>query len=190
MYASINEMNATTTDRLRTVLLAEAAPTPQNVEGEALIRNFRLGYPAAHGHPGPEPVRLTAITFGQSSRPKGGCRMRMKAIELSNWLREKTGFPLIEPEPEFKPLLRAKPDHDVVQILPHPMPHIVPMTIVHGGHAVTNNGNYVAAPFMPHREWRPSTFTGRLNKALVTLGPWEGRAVAFVLGAFQTWGDL
>lgn len=35
---------------------------------------------------------------------------------------------------------------------------------------------------IPHHLARPKTFTGRLHRALITLGPWEGRLVAFVLG--------
>jgi len=33
-----------------------------------------------------------------------------------------------------------------------------------------------------HRHHRPHSFTGRLHKAFLTLSPWEGRALSFVIG--------
>lgn len=106
--------------------------------------------------------------------------MRLKAVELSNWLREKTGFSLIETE-GLTPLFPNQPNvvHIVPPALPRPRPHDIPVEIVYGGMSVPVA---VARPPFRHREWRPTNFAGRLHKALVTLGPWEGRAVAFVLG--------
>ncbi|THH10669.1 hypothetical protein EW145_g1162 [Phellinidium pouzarii] len=126
-------------------------------------------------------------------RHRCGRRMRIKAIALSvkNWLRERVGLPSISP-PHFKSF------QDLVAAAHHPerMHHegaIVAMSLpVHMSHIAGQGDGKDAGTFDQvnhlhpvhhlHHHWRPTTFTGRLQKALMALGPWEGRIVAFVIG--------
>ena len=139
------------------------------------------------GKPLLETTPFTAVPRpGQSASRHAGCGLKNKAVAMSNKFREMLGLPIIAPpqhwehdevpiEPlpfigtpmEFKPAgfdgdIGPRPDGaGIVHILP--MPH-------HG-----------MGPHRPHFHHR--SFLHRVHRALMVLGPWEGRAVAFVLGA-------
>jgi len=93
------------------------------------------------------------------SRHFCGASLREKAIRLSNAFRHALGMPLVEAS-------AAIPVHGEVHILPIPFPqnNVMPHNGHHGHHK--------------HRK----SFFGRIHKAIKALGPWEGRAVSFVLG--------
>lgn len=88
---------------------------------------------------------------------KGGCRggMRAKTMQIGNKLRVILGLPPIEAH-----------SHGMSKI------HITESTS-----QPTRHRHYHA-----HQHMYKQPFTFRLSHALATLGPWEGRAVSFVLG--------
>jgi hypothetical protein len=101
-------------------------------------------------------------------RPCAGMRFQDKAVSISNTFRKALGLPLIETA-SFYPI------------------HILPMPIdaAHAGgivppHIAQHTGPYHGTrhSFHHHR----GSFFRRIHHVLVTLGPWESRAVAFVLG--------
>jgi hypothetical protein len=125
---------------------------------------------------------------GSGGRTRRPCRMRLKAIKISNAFRKVLGLPLIQtdvaqpdtPTPDgdgryhILPFVGTPPtvvkvnEPNRVSILPHPHPH-------HHHHHHPHDGGF------RHR-MASSPFMERLQVALTALGPWEGRAVAFVLG--------
>jgi len=119
--------------------------------------------------------------------PCRGARMRAKAIEFSNSVRKALGLPLIEPSTIT---LISAPNHGTEQSgRVHILPFIgTPNTFVEPG-KFDANPPYLAHPHRPYhnhegfrQRLRNSPFIERLHIALMALGPWEGRAVAFVLG--------
>lgn len=172
------------------ILSTENVPKANNVPAMA---HMRWGLAAANaGVPTPEAkVGISMIDPTEEFWNRNGKspartlkrNMRAKAITMANWVREKVGLPLIQmPEvgrihgvvkPGFVTILESS--HQ-----PHQEPDIH-VSSVQGGHHVQHEGKWT--PHAHHRHgWRATSFSGRLNKALMTLGPWEGRAVAFVLG--------
>lgn len=134
--------------------------------------------------------------------------MRAKAFALQNWLRSKFGMESIEPfhhhHPDFKsgghpkwlqPLeASAVDEHGPKHFFPPPPHHPSEMhdgEEHHHPHHLPQFGemedgegrvHHAHHDHHMHHFRRPHSFGGRLTKALMTLGPWEGRAVAFVLG--------
>ncbi|PFH53681.1 hypothetical protein AMATHDRAFT_83634 [Amanita thiersii Skay4041] len=130
-------------------------------------------------------------------------KMHMKAIEISNAFRQAFGMPLIEPS-------HREPDHTEGHVFKGtykilPFIGTEPTFIEVKGQkesgeleATTRGGDAaVIRPFISpdnatvhrngtHRNcWKriaEAPFLKRLSVALMSLGPWEGRAVAFVLG--------
>ncbi|KDQ55648.1 hypothetical protein JAAARDRAFT_37052 [Jaapia argillacea MUCL 33604] len=112
-------------------------------------------------------------------------RMRAKALEISNAFRKALGMSPIETETP------ATTDSNTVHILPFigtplPTPSAVPVTGFKGAEMSDER-----EPDMRMTHHRPArlrmkchrpSFMRRVHRALMTLGPWEGRAVAFVLG--------
>ncbi|KAF8134375.1 hypothetical protein EV363DRAFT_1323294 [Boletus edulis] len=94
------------------------------------------------------------------SRHLCGASLREKAIRLSNAFRHALGMPLIEAS-------AAVPMHGEVHIFPVPFPQ---------NNVMPHNGHH------GHQHKHRKSFFGRIHKAIKALGPWEGRAVAFVLG--------
>jgi hypothetical protein len=94
--------------------------------------------------------------------------LRNKAIILSNAVRKALGFPLIE---EYRPIDIGKERPDgLVRILPIHLPMKVELD---------ENNHHHGHHHMKHHK---GSFMRRMHHALMALGPWEGRAVAFVLG--------
>lgn len=123
-------------------------------------------------------------------------KLKNKAIEISNKFRSTFGLPLIEaPGPVF---IHA-PASPLI-----PIPYAAPAP--KGGLHILPIGppSFVQhPPFNPHpsvEEWANRrkgvgrggchrSFVHRVHRALTILGPWEGRAVAFVLGESSAFCD-
>jgi hypothetical protein len=122
-------------------------------------------------------------------------KIKNKALEISNKFRQTFGLPLIESSPVSmnnvsinRPLIPIPRPHDQgeIKILPFigtpPVPVVTPNDLrpMNRPHRVVD-----ARPAQRMRH-RPGgchrSFVHRLHRALMVLGPWEGRAVAFVLG--------
>jgi len=153
--------------------------------------NLRFGHAVAHGdnnpnvaHIPPLPIMASPVTqvddAGRQRKPQRPCGgMRAKANAISNALRKALGLPVIEMHPS-SPANGEKEVHDgPVHILP--MPFIgTPIN------AESQDEVPERQPHHPHSKGKGKhhcgSFLRRMHKALMTLGPWEGRAVAFVIG--------
>lgn len=151
--------------------------------------------PAIHfGHPGvshEDAVVQTSTPAVTHGRPcGGGRRFREKAVKLSNAFRQAVGLPLIESDLKGDTTVHG----GVVRIMPFigGPPTIVQLNET-GDEGKTRGGDRVkvvnalpvAHGHYGHHRMRmhsQESFTSRLHYALMMLGPWEGRAVAFVLG--------
>jgi len=151
--------------------------------------------PAPMWAAGPNIGRINTNHDGAHRRPCGrlsrGGRFRHKAIEISNFFRNALGLPLIK-NPHHHPHHKPTPDDGKkFQMLPFigTPPTFIEITNpgaklegkTRGSDAVRilpvmnpkfQNGHFI----------RPQKFSARLCQALMSLGKWEGRAVAFVLG--------
>ncbi|KAI6165984.1 hypothetical protein EDD17DRAFT_1549927 [Pisolithus thermaeus] len=145
----------------------------------------------------------TEVKSGGPARPLCNS-IREKAIRLSNTFRHALGLPIIETGDHHASVVSTvigKPHH-------HEEVHVTlpivdtPEAFVHGHHAQVEDltdqplEGPVERPHHPHKEHgykhkksrkfrchkRIKGFFKRIHKALTTLGPWEGRAIAFVLG--------
>ena len=146
----------------------------------------------------------------RSGRPAS--RFHEKAIKISNVFRQALGLPLIETEGAVLFALdhganRVHVNNGFVTIVSHkPVanpPH--PFVDFENGSPINHfippmgagpfDGNIeilpVSPPYPNHRHHHPhhqlyrgesNSFATRLHASLMNLGPWEGRAVAFVLG--------
>ena len=115
--------------------------------------------------------------------------MRMKALRITNWLREQVGLPPVIPHPHRGPHFHGHqpgfegPHHMGMhdghhQLSPPPAFEIRPLKVE--GH-LHHRPTAVALPSQFY-DFRTSSFMDRLANAIMSLGPWEGRAVAFVIG--------
>lgn len=121
--------------------------------GDFEFRKAAFAHEHEHGHDGRRKSAMRRLS----------CKLRFKAIRLSNWLRGSVGLPRIEALPHIHHHGPQQSDPSVAAIdRPQPVSAVLPPVSV--------------------QQRRPTTFAGRLHKALITLGPWEGRAIAFVLG--------
>jgi hypothetical protein len=75
-----------------------------------------------------------------------------------------------------------------VQITHHkfiPVPAFDPVFVIKAGDPQAGSHPDIALPHNMHNDSHPrGPFLHRIHRALLSLGPWEGRIVAFVLGAF------
>ncbi|KAG7439458.1 uncharacterized protein BT62DRAFT_938952 [Guyanagaster necrorhizus] len=149
---------------------------------------LRFGHAGVSHEDAVVPTSMPAAIHGRPCG--GGRRFRDKAVKLSNSFRQALGLPLIESEPKADTTVHG----GVIRI----MPFIGgPATVVQlnetGDEGKTRGGDRVrivnAVPMTPGRHGHhrvrlnsQESFTSRLHYALMMLGPWEGRAVAFVLG--------
>jgi hypothetical protein len=173
------------------------------------FRNIRLGH-AASAVNNPNAAHIIPVQGAPAAflnrKPCAGARFRQKAIEVANSFRKTFGLPLIEPENHTGPTAHG----GLIKISPI-IGGPTYVNIEKGGptngwwghtkggdrvHIVTNGSqggpphhHHHAHP-RPHR--RPdgmiehngdTSFMYRLQLAIMSLGPWEGRAVAFVIGA-------
>lgn len=106
--------------------------------------------------------------------------MRRKMIKLSNWLRQKVGLPPIAHHHHGHHRHHGHHEGSKVDHMSDPL---VPINNL----PVDRNLRPHRPPYMPHHHAHQNTFGDRLQKALLSLGPWEGRVIAFVLGKqFET----
>jgi hypothetical protein len=131
--------------------------------------NIRIGHAAANNNAN----RPAAMTAKPHRRPCAA-RLRDKALNMSNTFRKMFGLPLIETK-----------GHGGGAVNLIPLPFIG--TPVNGGPG-TGNGDTVHILPVDHERFRNmkhhghKSFFTRVHHAIQALGPWEGRAVAFVLG--------
>jgi len=128
---------------------------------------IRIGHAAAH---------LNQDTPIQP-RPHLGCgqHLRSKAIAMSNSLREALGLPPIHPEFHVGPAMPHRGDFKILPFIPGQTSARV---------AVPDDFVRMSMHMRMTRpeDQQPPPFVVRLHGAMNHLGPWEGRAVAFVLG--------
>ena len=136
------------------------------------------------------PMIAMPIAQGQGRGHHLCQKFKNKALEISNKFRETFGLPLIEKHPEnfimppplplmpLPPPFSMKPNE--LKILPmdaYPRP-LRTTFMAEGPHGPLDTMEIRPGHEMMHNR----SFVHRLHRALVVLGPWEGRAVAFVLG--------
>lgn len=153
-------------------------------------------------------VRPTfVITTTTEAKGKGhhfcGASLKSKALRISNAFRHALGLPPIETggHDAFKVDIsnNAVPVVDEVRILPVPFigAPSTPGTPTNpsqenhsGADGTVSILSYNGGPHRPHhrhhhhdmKHMQAETFLKRVHRAIMALGPWEGRAVAFVLG--------
>lgn len=117
----------------------------------------------------------------QRKRPCMGGMLRQKAVNVSNSFREMFGLPLIEVHHKNTQGERFK----ILPFMPAPAaPHIVEHTMEL---KPMNQADWQRSHPRPHfhhnhHMHQEQDFFVRIQNAIMSLGPWEGRAVAFVLG--------
>lgn len=173
------------------------------VTSQEVAPTIRFGHAVANN--GPDVARLVrpmmmttstefheAGTSEQHDKGRRPClgRLREKAFRMSNAFRQALGLPLIEMHPK----LNGKVHGGMIQILPFigtPVhANIMSEDKTVNAFGEVNNGEGVHflpvdRPHHHHHHYHTKhrkTFLNRIHRALMALGPWEGRAVAFVLG--------
>lgn len=192
---------------IRVLLVTSSVSTP-NVNNPA-FKHLRFGHPVPNQAdsvawlPVPHAAGPAGGNGAAQHRPCGGRnrfknRIQEKTFEITNFFRGAFGWPLKEP-PFHHP---HHPHH------PHPHPHHGKHHKEHPGkHHNEHHGNHHKGPEGEHggedhfptllpivtttapnpyshqfHRFEHSNFGVRLHRALMALGPWEGRALAFVLG--------
>ncbi|KAJ3565126.1 hypothetical protein NP233_g7840 [Leucocoprinus birnbaumii] len=159
------------------------------------VHNFRFGHALADSHVAkitthhyPRPV----INHQQHGRLPCSKRIKEKAIQISNAFRHALGLPPIETAHahpgahvhggmvQVLPFIGTPPTFVEAKPIMHPHPH----KYFHQKaieHQSENKHHHHCHRIQRFRQWG-NNFTVRIHTALMALGPWEGRAVAFVLG--------
>ncbi|KIM83448.1 hypothetical protein PILCRDRAFT_819690 [Piloderma croceum F 1598] len=145
--------------------------------------NMRLGHAMANAkdnNPHVAHLTTTVTQVEDAGRPRKSHRphhlcggaIRAKAIAISNAFRQALGFPIIEAHPPSTP--EGKEIHGgLIRIMPFT------------GTPLDAHGEMQLKPEHGHRhqfKHGHGSFLRRIHHALMALGPWEGRAVAFVIG--------
>jgi len=149
-----------------------ASPIRVVVVGGNVPDNFRFGHAISASNISAPNVNIE----DKSHRPCRLGRFRVKALKLSNSFRKAVGLPLIESP------------HSQLHDLPKPAPGRVTIfgtpTFVPDGKVAHHHHDRPMHRIHKHDRlyFHNGTFMDRLHIALMALGPWEGRAVAFVLG--------
>jgi len=130
-------------------------------------------------------VAITSISAAEQHIDHPTCEgIRRKALRLSNAFRQALGWPLIETE-------SSPTVHDRYKSFMDPLPHMISgeaegNSELHGGpesdegHKHRHHRHH--QHHHHHRHRHEHSFLARIHRAIMALGPWEGRAVAFVLG--------
>jgi hypothetical protein len=116
----------------------------------------------------PEVVEAAPGRLGRRPPPCIAAMLKEKATAMSNSLKQALGFPLPPPGNEVQTLPFMVLDGKVPPPPGHPHRH--------GGHQHHHKHHH------HHHHHRGKSFMMRVHRALMALGPWEGRAMAFVLG--------
>ncbi|KAK1235557.1 hypothetical protein PQX77_001210 [Marasmius sp. AFHP31] len=168
--------------------LVSASPIPEPaVDNEFNPNRLHYGLGVAPRSIAQEKPRIISITTFTSTSTDGKvpcagarARFRQKSLEMSNSLREALGLPPIKVD-EFVPKGPVAPVVPVAWFVsPNEglgkQPH-------HGNGHVDRPRFHAHHHHGPHfHAHRDGSFMMRLHYALMSLGRWEGRAVAFVLG--------
>lgn len=120
-------------------------------------------------------------------------RFNQKAIEISNLFRQILGLPLIQSghpgdaKIGIMPFIGTAPTFQVyngTQPPPHHPPPHFPRPGHHGEHPKQpgHHGHHHHPGHHRDHRFGRGPFLARIHRSLMNLGPWEGRAVAFVLG--------
>jgi len=163
--------------------IVSASPIRIVVLSDVASPTVRYGHAAtASDVAAPKVAEVDAVTHAQGRRPCMGKMMHEKAIEVSNAFRQALGLPLIEVE--HPTVHDAKMHHGPVYIRPLRIDHGDESDESEGRIRIIPAGQAAAYRHMKHHphDFHRGSFMNRVHRALMTLGPWEGRAVAFVLG--------
>ncbi|EGO00363.1 hypothetical protein SERLA73DRAFT_180938 [Serpula lacrymans var. lacrymans S7.3] len=149
----------------------------------------------------PAVIMSSSTEVSSKGRHFCGSSWKAKAIKMSNSFRHALGLPLIEIKESHSSHQPAHHKSDSDNRISHSDGvHILPMPFLGAPPSVTapvqetdeanlkemmNEGGVVRV--YRHGHVRPKhhhrgSFMKRIHRALMALGPWEGRAVAFVLG--------
>ncbi|KAH7889033.1 hypothetical protein F5I97DRAFT_1857699 [Phlebopus sp. FC_14] len=128
-----------------------------------------------------------------------GAALREKALRMSNALRHALGLPLIESDKDHDSF-DGKPGGVHILPVPYVGTSVQTKEVLPDGSVREYNNEPADGPGDHHRDHphhhphhRPhhghkhhkhhkGSFANRVHRAVMALGPWEGRAVAFVLG--------
>jgi len=137
--------------------------------------SVRLGHAAAT-------VNGNIASVNKPNTPCPGKLMREKAISISNAFRKALGFPLIETDQPSSSTNPKGYDHSgIIHI--KPLPFIgTPINTDDEEHVAHVHPHHHHMKHHHHHHRKDASFLWRVHHALMALGPWEGRAVAFVLG--------
>jgi len=160
---------------LRVIVVSNGVHTPDN----GLVAHLQ---PPPHIQP-PQRIHVEGAVLSKQRVPCGGARFRQKVGSMTESLKIAFGFSVSNnnmkpvPPPTF-PTLPTFVD--------------TPINAAVVGHKTMEPGMvHIMAPERPHRHGhghrfhhhgKQPSFLMRVHFALMSLGPWEGRAVAFVLG--------
>lgn len=158
------------------------------------MQHLRFGHALADSHVAKISTQIQPplIILQQLS----GKRIKDKAIQISNTFRHAFGLPLIE-------TTQVRPGENVHGGMIHVLPFVgTPSNFIEAGekshypvksshHKLIGDQTNIKPHHRHHyhhghrfHRWEGNTFTMRVHNALMSLGPWEGRAVAFVLGEY------
>ncbi|KAL1719285.1 hypothetical protein EV715DRAFT_272873 [Schizophyllum commune] len=182
-------------------LLQQAGASPLRVvvvsnSPADVSQHIRVGRPAAEHAAMLMPdfaVMHSEMSAEHSGRPchgRGRGRLNQKAIEISNAFRQALGMPLIEMQQSEHHRHHHDGPHRAEQRPHHGHDQDGPEMRIMDVDGKTADGGEVRMPPGPHHHHHhrihfhhhEPSFLRRVHFALMTLGPWEGRAVAFVLG--------
>jgi len=126
------------------------------------------------------PFPNTLLMDQQSKAMREFCRKERKSWKarcgrLSNWVREKMGLPVVRELSPCHPGILQLPPLGAPKYASH---NVIPANDV----TMTTSGHRFRRPGMWAARHRRKDFSGRLQRALYSLSPWEGRALAFVVG--------
>jgi len=170
------------------------------VTSEEVTSNLRFGHAVANNDNNVNvaqivrpPKTLAELQGAGLEKKKGksrpcGARLRDKAASISIAFKQALGMPVVE----------TAQKSDAPSGMVHILPFIgTPPTVIEEGapvpdsphhHPHHHHGKHHGKHHCGHRwyHFKDRSFLRRIHFALMALGPWEGRAVAFVLGKSYT----
>lgn len=148
------------------------------------VQNLRFGHALSNSHVAKISTHSQPPLIGlqRSSRRPCGKHIKDKMIQFSNAVRHAFGLPPIE--------TKVRSGDNVHGGMVHILPFVgTPLNFIEAEESlepvksshikIKSHHHYHGYRF---HHWKGNTFAMRIHNALMSLGPWEGRAVAFVLG--------